>query len=317
MLPKPALKVIKPGFLSLIQDLGRTGYQHLGITQGGPADEHAFLWANKLLANKSNAACIEIHLGMLVLEVMTDTEIAICGADFNTTINDRPVENWGNHRVAERDIIKFSAAKQGNCGYLAIAGGIQWPETLGSRASVIRDALSPSSSRALIKGDTLTITEQHSANRIQGTPPFRRRTVHSGYIPDYTAPLVLNLFPCYQWPLLTPKQRNQLLNTPYKVSNQSNRMGFRLKGAPLTDLPCEQTSEGIALGSVQLPADGQPIVLLQDRQTIGGYPKAGVISRLDCAQLAQRKPSSVIHFSLADESEIQEKERLFLRFFEL
>ncbi len=310
MLPKPALKVIKPGFLSLIQDLGRTGYQHLGISQGGPADEHAFLWANKLLGNNSNAACIEVHLGMLELEVMADTEIAICGADFNTTINDCPIENWSNHRVVKGDIIKFSAAKRGNCGYLAIAGGIQWPKTLGSRATVIRDALSPSSSRALLKDDALSIS-------VQDTSAFRHRTVHPDYIPDYTAPLVLNLFPCYQWPLLTQKQRQQLLNTPYKVSNQSNRMGCRLDGDPLADLPCEQTSEGIALGSVQLPADGQPIILLQDRQTIGGYPKAGVISRLDCARLAQRKPNSIIHFRLADTSKIQEKEQQYMRFFEL
>jgi len=322
----PALEIIKPGIHSLIQDLGRFGFQHLGITPGGPADLHAFLWANKLLNNSSNSACIEIHYGLLSLRVLLNTEIAICGADFNVTINSIPVLNWQTHPVKVNDIIQFSGAKTGKCGYLAIKGGILTPPILGSRSTVVRDELNEITSTPLQRAQILPALSPSPNDIAQSRVPRRdqpqmprnyQSRVPRHYRPDYAAPLTLTLFPCYQWQQLSHEQQTKLLTNTYHVSPQANRMGYRLSGERITNLPIKLTSEGIALGSVQLPADGQPIVLLQERQTIGGYPKAGVISALDCGQLSQRQQGASVNFRLGNPLVYRYKMRALMRFFNL
>lgn len=309
-----ALEVIKPGIHSLIQDLGRFGYQHLGITPGGPADLHAYLWANKILGNNSNMACIEVHFGLMSLRVLTATRIAICGAEFGITINHRPVNNWQTHKVNAGDIITYQGAKIGKCGYLAILGGLQTEAIYRSRSTVIRDGLSELTSMPLQPDQTLAVTISTIEQLTLAPDSAVRMPRH--YIPNYSAPLTLALLPCYQWPLFTTKQQQQLLSNKYQVTAQADRMGYRLAGDCIADLPTALTSEGIALGSVQLPADGQPIILLQDRQTIGGYPKAGVISALDCSQLSQRQQGSKITFKLENPIISRYKMQAVKRFFD-
>jgi biotin-dependent carboxylase-like uncharacterized protein len=315
----PALEIIKPGIHSLIQDLGRFGFQHLGITPGGPADLHAFLWANKLLNNTSNSACIEIHYGLLALRVLIDTEVAICGADFNVTINSIPVLNWQTHPVKVNDMLQFSGAKTGKCGYLAIKGGILTPPILGSRSTVVRDELSKITSTPLQRAQILPASPPLPHNDIvqSQVPRHYCSQVPRHYRPDYTTPLILTLLPCYQWRHFSHEQQTKLLDNTYHVSPQSDRMGYRLSGEAIAHLPTKLASEGIALGSVQLPADGQPIVLLQDRQTIGGYPKAGVISTLDCGQLFQRQQGARVKFRLGNPLVYRYKMRALMRFFNL
>jgi biotin-dependent carboxylase-like uncharacterized protein len=315
----PALEIIKPGIHSLIQDLGRFGFQHLGITPGGPADLHAFLWANKLLNNTSNSACIEIHYGLLSLRVLIDTEVAICGADFNVTINSIPVLNWQTHPVKVNDMIQFSGAKTGKCGYLAIKGGILTPPILGSRSTVMRDELSKITSTPLQRAQILPASKPLPHNDIvqSQVPRHYCSQVPRHYRPDYTTPLILTLLPCYQWRNFSHEQQTKLLDSTYHVSPQADRMGYRLSGEAIAHLPTKLASEGIALGSVQLPADGQPIVLLQDRQTIGGYPKAGVISALDCGQLFQRQQGARVKFRLGNPLVYHYKMRALMRFFNL
>jgi len=309
-----AFEVIKPGIHSLIQDLGRFGYQHLGITPGGPADLHAYLWANKLLSNSSNMASIEIHYGLMSLKVLVDSRIAICGAEFGVTINNKPAFNWQTHHVKAGDMIQYGGAKTGKCGYFAILGGLQTEKNHQSRSTVIRDALSPITSTPLYAGQTLPITTQCAK-----TPTAElqmKKTVPRHYIPNYSTPLTLGLLPCYQWQLLKPKQQQQLLTTRYQISSQANRMGYQLIGKMIADLPTKFSSEGIALGSVQLPANGLPIILLQDRQTIGGYPKAGVISALDCGKLSQRQQGADVTFRLDNPLVSRYKMHAFKRFFD-
>ncbi|EDM65567.1 regulator of kinase autophosphorylation inhibitor [Moritella sp. PE36] len=311
----PALEIIKPGIHSLIQDLGRFGYQHLGITPGGPADLHSYLWANKILSNNSNMATIEIHYGLMTLRVLTDTRIAICGAEFGVNINNRPALNWQTHNVKAGDIIQYGGAKTGKCGYLAVLGGLQTEQIYQSRSTVIRDELSESTRSPLYKRQILPITRQSVKQLTAGSPTCTRVPRH--YIPNYSTPLILGLLPCYQWKQLTLQQQQQLLTTKYQISAQADRMGYRLTGEMIANLPTTLTSEGIALGSVQLPADGQPIILLQDRQTIGGYPKAGVISVLDCSKLSQRQQGSDITFKLENPAVSRYKTQGFMHFFDL
>ncbi|MFT7683238.1 MAG: biotin-dependent carboxylase-like uncharacterized protein [Moritella dasanensis] len=308
-----AFEVIKPGVHSLIQDLGRFGYQHLGITPGGPADLHAYLWANKILSNSSNMASIEIHYGLMALKVLVDTKIAICGAEFGVTINNKPAFNWQTHHVKAGDLIQYGGAKAGKCGYLAILGGLQTEKCHQSRSTVIRDELSQVTSTPLYQGQCLPIRQR--TETITAELP-KEVSVPRHYIPNYSAPLILGLLPCYQWSLLTSKQQHQLLSNKYQISTQANRMGYQLIGDMITDLPTALTSEGIALGSVQLPANGLPIILLQDRQTIGGYPKAGVISALDCGKLSQRQQGSEITFRLDNPHVSRYKMQAFKHFFD-
>jgi len=309
-----AFEVIKPGVHTLIQDLGRFGYQHLGITPGGPADLHAYLWANKILSNGSNMASLEIHYGLMTLRVLTDTKIAVCGAEFGININDKPAFNWQTHDVKTGDIIQYGGARTGKCGYLAIVGGLQTEMNHHSRSTVTRDELSEITSTPLYEGQFLPITTQ-SLNRPTAQSPVQN-TVPRHYIPNYSAALTLGLLPCYQWQLLTSKQQQQLLTNKYQISPQANRMGYQLVGNGIANLPATLTSEGIALGSVQLPPDGQPIILLQDRQTIGGYPKAGVISALDCSQLSQRQQGAEASFKLENPVVSRYKMQAFKRFFD-
>jgi len=314
MTTTPAFDVIKPGIHSLIQDLGRFGYQHLGITPGGPADLQAYLWANKLLGNSSNMASIEIHYGLMTLQVLADTSIAICGAEFGVNINDKPAFNWQTHHVKKGDIIQYNGAKTGKCGYLAVLGGFQTEKHLNSRSTVVRDRLSEATSAPLYVGQYLPITTRCTNDPTAESVRCIRVPRH--YIPNYSAPLTLALMPCYQWQMLTSEQQQQLLTNKYQISTQANRMGYRLTGDRITNLPTSLTSEGIALGSVQLPADGQPIILLQDRQTIGGYPKAGVISALDCSKLSQRQQGSNISFKLENPIVSRYKMHAFKQFFD-
>jgi len=309
-----AFEVIKPGIHSLIQDLGRFGYQHLGITPGGPADLHAYLWANKLLSNSSNMASIEIHYGLMSLKVLVDTRIAICGAEFGVTINNKPALNWQTHHVKAGDMIQYGGAKTGKCGYFAILGGLQTEKNHQSRSTVIRDALSPITSTPLYAGQILPITTQCA--KMPAAQLQMKKAVPRHYIPNYSTPLTLGLLPCYQWQLLSPKQQQQLLSTRYQISSQANRMGYQLTGKIIADLPTKLSSEGIALGSVQLPANGLPIILLQDRQTIGGYPKAGVISALDCGKLSQRQQGVDVTFRLDNPLVSRYKMHAFKRFFD-
>ncbi|SGY87165.1 biotin-dependent carboxyltransferase family protein [Moritella viscosa] len=310
----PAFEVIKPGVHTLIQDLGRFGYQHLGITSGGPADLHAYLWANKILGNDSNMASLEIHYGLMVLRVLTDTKISICGAEFGVNINDKPAFNWQTHNVKTGDIIQYRGATAGKCGYLAIVGGLQTEMSHHSRSTVIRDKLSEITSTPLYEGQRLPITAQPLERPIAQSQ--LQIAVPRHYIPNYSAPLTLGLLPCYQWQQLTSKQQQQLLTNKYQISPQANRMGYQLIGNMIADLPATLTSEGIALGSVQLPANGLPIVLLQDRQTIGGYPKAGVISILDCSKLSQRQQRADICFKLENPVVSRYKMQAFKHFFD-
>lgn len=311
-----AFEVSKPGIHSLIQDLGRFGYQHLGITPGGPADLHAYLWANKILGNHSNMASIEIHYGLVTLTALVDTQIAICGAEFGVTINDKPAFNWQTHHVNSGDVIQYRSAKTGKCGYLAILGGLQTETDYQSRSTVIRDELSPATSTPLYQSQLLPASISSLKYVKTATDLPAEVMVPRHYIPNYSAPLTLGLLPCYQWSLLTSKQQHQLLSNKYQISTQANRMGYQLVGDMITDLPTALTSEGVALGSVQLPANGQPIILLQDRQTIGGYPKAGVISAIDCSQLSQRQQGAEITFRLYNPLVSRYKMQAFRHFFD-
>ncbi|GAA0792228.1 biotin-dependent carboxyltransferase family protein [Marinobacterium sediminicola] len=303
-----SFKVIDPGMLALVQDGGRSGYQHLGVTTGGPMDEHAFDWANWLLGNPRGAAAVEITYGMLVLEALSDMTFALAGADLDARLNGDPLPPWQTRQVQAGDRLTFGSPVSGLRAYLAFPGGVQAVARLGSVATVIREKLGglDGSGQPLRKDDHLLPVEGGVVEP---------RTMPDWAIPDYAEPLKMGLIPGYQYESFSAAQRMKFFTSPYTVTSNIDRMGYRLKGEPVISEQSGIISEGIALGAVQIPQDGQPIVLMRDRQTIGGYPKIGCVFSLDLARLAQRKPGDSVEFQLLDVAEAENRRMLYDRHF--
>jgi biotin-dependent carboxylase-like uncharacterized protein len=284
-----AFKVIKTGLLALIQDLGRHGHQSIGLTTGGPMDEVAFRWANALLDNDSNSPEIEITFGMFILEAQADTSIAITGADLAATLNDKSITPWQTYAIKKGDVLAFHQPVWGLRAYLAVKDGFHCEPTLGSVATVVREKIGGLTGKGdkLQKGDLLAY---------QAYSGHEQRSVPRLAIPNYgnkEIPVILG----YQYQSFSSLDRANFFSSDYTVSSNSDRMGYRLEGQEVHSDLKGIISEGIAYGAIQVPKDGQPIVLLQDRQTIGGYPKMGCVTRVGGGILAQQKPGDIIQFT--------------------
>lgn len=305
---QPGLKVLKPGILTLVQDLGRFAYQHIGLSPGGAADEHAFLWANRLLNNRPNNPALEICFGGLQLEVLANTNIAITGAEMNATLNDQPLENWQTHSIKVGDKLNFAHASSGIRSYLAIQEGFQLQPSFGSVATVMREKIGGIDGYGNpLKADDFLPCSEHKLTVTTHVPPL--------FIPDYQQPLILGVIPNEQNAQFTESELEKLFHWTYKISPQSNSMGIRLEGEPIIPKVNGIISEGIAYGTIQVPPDGQPIILLKDRQTMGGYPKLGTLFVLDAFLLAQQQAHTEVRFTQISLEDAQEKLRYFYRFF--
>jgi biotin-dependent carboxylase-like uncharacterized protein len=282
------LQVLKPGVLALLQDRGRCGQHGLGLTTGGPLDYSAFVWANRLCGNDLNATAIEISLGGLELLSSVNSRIALCGAPMPLWINGEPRALWQTHPLASGDRIAIGHCRHGVRACLAIAGGLQIEPQFGSTATVVREGIGGLRGTALAAGDRLPCREQPAQPLWQ---------VPAAQIPTYTGPVcTLRMIPGYQFAQFADAERQRFLSATYRVSPQSDRMGYRLQGPALTSGITQLYSEGIVLGAVQIPGDGQPIVLLNDRQTIGGYPKLGAVLSCDLDKLAQLQAGAAVQF---------------------
>lgn len=274
----------------LLVDRGRHHCQHLGLCSGGAADMYAYHWANQLSATNMDAAVLEITLGPVAVTFHSPTVIALSGASCEARINGRKLYNWAAARVGAGETLSLGMASSGLRTYLAVAGGFVSPQLFGSCERLNPDA----SQRLLVAGEVLhyPLANQELFDRPRQMLPWHQ-------VPDHQSPLTLHLHPCYQFDGFPADEIDRLVNSEFVVSPHSNRMGYRLEGEEIRWRGAGIVSEGIALGSVQVPPDGQPIVLLGDRQTIGGYPKLGCVHAADCYQLAQRRPGQRVSFALA------------------
>ncbi len=282
-----AFVVLKAGVLSTLQDQGRVGYAHLGLTQGGPADYVSYRIADLLLQNQSPSCQIEVSVGGLSLVALTDTVFCVTGAQMPLTINGQSKALWQTHRIKKDDVIELGFAKSGLRCYLAVAGGFKLPKDFGSNSTVLREKVGGIAGAALQQGQFLPAASTYRP--LLWALPQK-------YWPDFSNPLELGLIPGYQQHWFDESQWQQLCGTDYQVSALYDRMGYRLQGEPLLYHSRPLLSEGISYGAVQLPPDGLPIVLLNDRQTLGGYPKPGVVLARDAAALAQRQQGQQTRF---------------------
>jgi len=280
-------RVKQPGLLSLIHDRGRYGAHDLGLTTGGPLDFIAFDWANRLLENDVNATCLEISFGGLVLEAETDSSFVITGATVPCTLNSEAIEQWRTCTIRKGDQLEIGFASAGTRVYLAVSGGFDIVPSFGSSSTVLREKIGGLNGDRLQAGDLLPC-------------PLEQRTCHY-YLPEQERPVygnqsTLRVVSGYQQAAFSAAQQWRFFNSEYRLTDRCDRMGFRLEGENVHSEIVGMLSEGICLGAIQIPADGQPIVLMNDRQTIGGYPKIGSVIVQDTPRLAQLAPGAQVNF---------------------
>jgi biotin-dependent carboxylase-like uncharacterized protein len=279
--------VKQPGLLSLLQDRGRYGAHNLGLTTGGPLDFIAFDWANRMLGNDPNATCLEVGFGGLTLQAGLDTSFVITGATAPCKLNGEAVAQWQTQPVQAGDKLEIGFATAGTRCYLAVSGGFDIAASFGSSSTVVREKIGGLHGDKLQAGDHLPCSGARLAVDYCLAEADR---------PVYGDSARLRVVPGYQQAAFGPLQQWRFFNSEYRLTERCDRMGFRLEGETVHSSIVGMLSEGICHGAIQIPADGQPIVLMNDRQTIGGYPKIGSVIAYDTAQLSQLSPGSEVCF---------------------
>ena len=305
------LRVIEPGLLTTVQDLGRYGYQRFGVPVSGAMDDFALRAANLMVGNEEGAAALELTVLGPTIDFDSDTSIAITGGDLSPALNDEPVPLWETVNVPAGSRLSFGGARDGLRSWLAVAGGIDVPIVMGSRSTYVRGKIGGLQGRALAAGDTLsTLGPSDGANVV-------RRLPEDFLAPSYGNSHQLRVVLGPQDEAFTKDAVSTLLGSTYSVSMDQDRMGCRLEGPALEHRSGPDiVSDGSPLGAVQVPGDGTPIVLLADRGTTGGYTKIATVIDADVGLLAQAMPGDEVTFnavSIDDAQSVLRERRAVLR----
>lgn len=283
------LHVEQPGLLTTVQDLGRYGYERFGVPASGAMDAFALRAANALVGNPAEAAALEIGLDGVTLTASEAVLIAVTGAgEVSVRINGRALPAWSALFVRARESVKVVKPGAG-WAYLAVRGGIEVPLVLGSRATYLRGRFGGLEGRALRAGDTLPIGRPVDA---RWAVDLAGRTLPAEARPRYGDPATVEVIPGPQLGRFSHEALARFLSETFTVSAESDRMGYRLSGPSLAPGEADLISEAMPLGAIQVPASGQPLVMLADRPTTGGYPKIATIIRADVPLLAQCPPDT-------------------------
>jgi biotin-dependent carboxylase-like uncharacterized protein len=278
-----SVEVISPGPLTTIQDLGRPGWAHIGVPRSGAADRPALVLANRLVGNEDGAAALETTLSGPRLRFAADTVVALTGAVVDASAGDRRVPMDTMVTVAAGEVLKLGTAKTGLRTYIAFAGGISAPLVLGSAST---DTLTGLGSLSLQRGDVLRL----AGGRASGAPAPTPRLELPG-----KPGLHVVVGPREDW--FTETAIESLLSKPFTVNPASNRIGLRLDGPTLDRARTDELrSEGMVPGAIQVPPNGQPILLLADHPSTGGYPVIAVVTEDDLHVAAQLRPGQHLHF---------------------
>ena len=284
--------LLEAGLLTTVQDLGRHGHLRYGIPASGPVDRQAFILANRLVGNPDTAAGLECTLMGPTLQMTEESVVAVTGADMPVTVNGRESSRWAAIRVRAGDVVKLGPSRSGMRAYLALAGGVELPLVLGSRSTYLRGRLGGYRGRQLQRGDLLNV----------GAPPVGPQrldglAVRPELIPDYRDGVEVRVILGPQDDRFTTEGIRTFLQGPYEMTHQSDRMGARLRGPVITHTRGHDIiSDGVPLGWVQVAGDGQPIVLLVDRQSTGGYTKIATVCSFDVGRVGQVRPGQRLHF---------------------
>ncbi|XMB47300.1 biotin-dependent carboxyltransferase family protein [Pseudomonas fluorescens] len=272
--------------LCLLQDAGRFGVRHLGVTQGGALDWVSMSWANWLLDNALDAPVVEVTLGGLTLQAEDYCLLALAGADLGAFVDERAISPGRSFILQKGQRLRFTQPFNGARAYLAAPGGFDAQAVLGSCATVVREALGgvDGVGKALAEGGQLAYSGTGGAMKVLASP-------------DLQSSASLDLIIGAQIGQFSGQSLFDAFNSEWALDSRADRMGMRLLGTPLQYQGPSLISEGIPLGAIQVPPDGQPIVLLNDRQTIGGYPRLGALTPLSLARLAQCLPGEKVRLA--------------------
>jgi antagonist of KipI len=301
------LEIIEAGNLVTVQDAGRRGWQKFGVPVSGPMDWFAFRAANRLAGNASDAAALEIiGFGDLILRAIRDCVVAVTGAGFVTSTYVWTFPLWTSFTVHAGGTVTLSKQGDGNWAYLAVSGGIQVEPALGSRSTNLRAKFG----RQLQVGDSLRFGKPS-----RSLDELAARTLLPEKRPTYFSSPVIEVILGPQSDWFPQEGLDTFLNCQYEISASSDRMGYRLEGPSIAHLRgADLLSEGITAGSVQVPANGQPIVMMADCPTTGGYPKIANVIKADLPVLAQVSPHmGRIRFKLTTIEEAQSRYRSMMR----
>ncbi|MFO7999084.1 MAG: biotin-dependent carboxyltransferase family protein [Bacteroidales bacterium] len=302
-----------PGLLSSVQDAGRYGYQRYGMPVSGAMDVFSMQLANLLVGNDPGAACIEATLIGPVIRFAASGRIALCGAGMQGMVNGEAVMSYRALGVRKGDVLRFVSNEFGCRMYIAFAGGLDVPVVMGSRSTSIRAGVGGFKGRALKKGDELSLGPYLIGGKRAPTNPSSLPSLPVSLmerVPDFRAEAPVRILPGPEIRGLASQGVVDLLSKGFVVSDHSDRMGYRLEGEPLR-LSAEAgdiVSAGIAMGTIQVPGSGRPIILMADRQTTGGYLRVAVVASIDLTRVAQLRPGDFITFC---EISIQEAQALY------
>lgn len=297
----PVLQILSSGFQTTVQDLGRFGFAHLGVSPGGAADTFAFRLGNLLVQNFANAAALEMTLvgGTFLFEC--ESFIALTGAECEATLDEVAIPNCSSLRVKPGQTLRCGAMKNGARTYLCIHGGIAVAPVMNSSATHLQTRMGGMHGRALKKGDALLLSPLPPSARLQ---PRRLSSSTQNYLLEKN---LLRITTGAQADYFSPSTFAVLTSSSYLVTESSNRVGLRLRGAALA---CpehrEMITEGISCGAVQVPSDGQPILLFVEHPTTGGYPKIAHVIAADLPRVGQLRPRDEVRFQLVSIEEARE-----------
>ena len=303
------IEIITPGILTTVQDFGRVGVMKNGFTQNGAMDRYSMTVANRLCGNCDSAPVLEMTVLGVTARFTQDTVVCVSGADFGAKINDKPIKRNKAYKINKGDILSMGAAKSGMRAYLAVAGGIVSEYVFGSASTNLKFAFGGHFGKKLQSGDVLSI----------GTGAFPLCEIDKWEIPEseYSKDAQLRVVLGPQNEMFTNEDIRLFLSQEYEVTAQSDRMGIRLSGEPLKSKNgMDIISDGIVFGSVQVPNSGEPIILMADHQTTGGYAKIATVISVDLPRASQLLAGNTVRFKSVTVEEAEQEAKKQKRFFD-
>jgi antagonist of KipI len=301
----PSIIIESAGLLTTVQDRGRYGYQRYGMPVSGAMDTFSLELANLLVGNDPGAACLETTVYGPEMLFTGDTTIAVTGADMGLAVNEKSTALNTAISVRQGDRLGFRGLNYGSRSYIAFAGGIEVAAVMGSRSTYLRAATGGHEGRALKPGDELPLGVANNKKKVMKIP--------EGLIPEYRHSQTIRITTGPEAHFFHISGLRNFLTTEYKVTAQSDRMGYRLSGEPVIrrEGRGDIISAGISQGTIQVPGDGQPIILMADRQTSGGYARIACVISVDLTLVAQMIPGDTVRFKEISLEKAQEllKER--------
>ena len=282
-----SLEILTPGLLTTVQDLGRPGFQHWGISPSGAADSFSFRLGNRLVGNGPNRAALEMTLVGASIRFESDAIIALTGADFGFALDGRPIKLWMSHPVKAGQILSTGHVRSGCRSYLCIQNGIEVPLVFGSASTHLQSGLGGYQGRGLKKGDRIFFRDDGLSDP--------KLEIQANVSRSLIRKTILRVTESIHTDLFSPANMRNFLNHKYLVTQHSNRLGLRLEGQALSKVPGVLTT-GVCLGSIQISTSGQPVILFVEQQLTGGYPQIACVALADHPAIGQLLPGDHVSF---------------------